>query len=87
MASWNQLKNLRKCNNKFKHKWIDEGKRDTGIPNYGYECKYCGKYKIKSSTYAASYYDKDKKYLGNTAPECVDRNLINPNGQPTETNG
>ena len=70
MASLAQIRNLRKCKNQFRHKWIDKGKRDTGCENYDFVCKKCKKGKIKSSTYSSSYYDENGEYIGNTAPEC-----------------
>ena len=62
-----------KSRNKFRHKWIDEGRAKDGYDNYCYDCKHCGRKKIKQSAYSASYYEKDGKPLGDTAPECVKR--------------
>ena len=62
--------NLRKCRNKSRHKWQDEGKLKDGFPSYTYVCKICGKRKIKQSSYSASYYDNEGKFISSTAPEC-----------------
>ena len=75
MASWKQIQNLHKCKNKFRHKWIDEGKEKDGYNNYCYTCKKCGKKKIKQSAYSASYYDEKSNYIGSLAPECVAKAL------------
>lgn len=80
MASIAQIKNLRKCKNKYRHRWIDEGLRDSGFASYSYICKYCAQRKIKASAYAASYYDRSGKLIGNIAPECVERHPKSTDG-------
>jgi len=70
MATWAQLQNLKKCRNVFRHKWVDKGKRDNGSPTYDYECKVCGRRKIKCDTYHSIYYEVDGTPLGGLAPDC-----------------
>lgn len=75
MASRAQLRNLQKCKNKFRHKWIDNGGKKR--PVYCYTCAICGQNKIKSSTYHSTYYDNNMNYIGSLAPECKERiNLL-----------
>jgi len=71
MATWNQLQNLKKCKNKYRHKRQDIGKEETGYETFEYYCKKCGKKKIKVDAYSAKYYDEEGNFLSRRAPECV----------------
>lgn len=72
----------KRSKNKFRHKWIDDGKKD-GVELYTYTCDKCRQKRIKSDFVSYSYYDESGKYIGNRAPECVavDLNGLQINGR------
>ena len=59
-----------KSRNKFRHKWVDDGKPE-GTNLYTYTCAKCGKTKIKVDAFSAEYYDETGKSTNGIAPECV----------------
>jgi len=61
----------KKSTNKFRHRWIDQGREKDGHDTYLYKCKKCGFHRIKASMFSHSYYDTEMKPLGSTAPDCV----------------
>lgn len=70
MAFKNLIPPVKRCKNKFRHDWIDDGKSQ-GIELYKYTCPRCGQKRIKNDSFSMSYYDKDLNFIGTRAPECV----------------
>ena len=70
MAFKNIIPPAKRCKNKFRHHWIDDGKSQ-GIELYVYTCKKCKKRRIKNDSFSMSYYDEQNNYLGSLAPDCV----------------
>lgn len=81
MATFAQIRNLHKCRNQYRHRWIDKGREKNGIDNYDYYCKFgCGTRRIKASAYDYEYWVAGEKEPRRLAPDCVpfsdDKNKI-----------
>lgn len=62
---------MNRSKNKNRHKWVDEGGKES--PIYSYTCSKCGLKKLKCSSFHHSYYDNNMVWLSNKAPECVEQ--------------
>lgn len=61
---------MNKSKNKYRHKWIDDGKAAGSGETYIYTCKHCRQKKVKLDFVSANYYDENGKLIGGIAPEC-----------------
>jgi hypothetical protein len=61
-----------KSKNKYRHKWVDDGKAK-GVEIYYYTCSKCGKKKTKVDSFSAVYYEYEGAEPSKFAPDCVEQ--------------